>query len=341
MSALSVKKYIQMKRELLSHMAQKGMSAGDRLPCEEELARMFSVSGITVRRTLRELAGDGIVERQQGKGTFLRKNVNVKTAKAGTILFGMLGGGPFPLAYTEMFRKECESRGYEMRLLWSQSKDRSELIEAAGAVDGIFVSGEIGREEAAVIQALTTPYMVIGDTLEEVKAVHARHDWDAAATLVTETLIDKGARKIAFINGGRRYAPAFVCARAFSRVCQRHGLGSNSGNIVWTTRAEWKNNIPPFFNSHPLRDFDAVICEEGIYTHFTGYLLANGVRMGEPPLAVLSGITGEENYYGKLIRTVFKESIFSLGVDALIKLMAGEKISKGILLRPEIVSIND
>ncbi len=47
--------------------------AGSLMPTEVELCQLFSVSRITVRRALDELARLGLVERIQGKGTFVRK----------------------------------------------------------------------------------------------------------------------------------------------------------------------------------------------------------------------------------------------------------------------------
>ena len=45
---------------------------GTRLPSEIELARQFDVSRVTIRRTLDQLERHGMVERHQGRGTFVR-----------------------------------------------------------------------------------------------------------------------------------------------------------------------------------------------------------------------------------------------------------------------------
>jgi GntR family transcriptional regulator len=43
------------------------------LPTEDELTRLFGVSRITVRTALAKLAANGLIERQQGIGTFVRE----------------------------------------------------------------------------------------------------------------------------------------------------------------------------------------------------------------------------------------------------------------------------
>lgn len=45
---------------------------GTALPTEDELARDYRVSRVTVRRALGELAAAGLIERRQGSGTFVR-----------------------------------------------------------------------------------------------------------------------------------------------------------------------------------------------------------------------------------------------------------------------------
>jgi GntR family transcriptional regulator len=45
---------------------------GETLPPEDGLCRMFSVSRITVRRAMQSLENEGLIERRQGSGTFVR-----------------------------------------------------------------------------------------------------------------------------------------------------------------------------------------------------------------------------------------------------------------------------
>jgi len=47
------------------------LEAGSMLPGEQELAKLFNVSRITVKRSLNELASDGLVSRHRGRGTII------------------------------------------------------------------------------------------------------------------------------------------------------------------------------------------------------------------------------------------------------------------------------
>ncbi|WP_424812223.1 GntR family transcriptional regulator [Roseococcus sp. YIM B11640] len=50
-----------------------GLAEGAQLPTEEQLTQHFAVSMITVRGALRELHQRGLIERRQGRGTFVRE----------------------------------------------------------------------------------------------------------------------------------------------------------------------------------------------------------------------------------------------------------------------------
>ncbi len=60
--------------EFLRHQIQRGVfNPGDALPPEPELAARFGVSRMTVRRAIAELASQGLVYTQRGKGTFVAR----------------------------------------------------------------------------------------------------------------------------------------------------------------------------------------------------------------------------------------------------------------------------
>lgn len=65
-----------LQYERIKRFIQQGIDAGDwasgtRIPSENQLAAKFSLSRMTVNRAIKELEADGVVERVQGKGTFV------------------------------------------------------------------------------------------------------------------------------------------------------------------------------------------------------------------------------------------------------------------------------
>lgn len=65
--------YMQIKNALKQRILDGDYAAHERLPSESELMKMFGVSRITVRQSLRDLHSDGLVFSVQGKGTFVSK----------------------------------------------------------------------------------------------------------------------------------------------------------------------------------------------------------------------------------------------------------------------------
>jgi GntR family histidine utilization transcriptional repressor len=63
--------YQRLKRHLLDQIADGRLRPGDRLPSEQELARLFQVSRMTATRAFNELEAAGQIVRSQGVGSFV------------------------------------------------------------------------------------------------------------------------------------------------------------------------------------------------------------------------------------------------------------------------------
>jgi len=68
-------KISHVKSELLRQIAIGNFARGATLPPERDLAKLFNVSYMTIRRAMDLLVEEGIVERIQGSGTFLRRDI--------------------------------------------------------------------------------------------------------------------------------------------------------------------------------------------------------------------------------------------------------------------------
>src|SRR3990172_1699113 len=65
--------YVQIAESLMTRIESGALSAGDRLPPERMLSEMLGVNRLTLRRALRVLAGQGLLIRRQGKGTYIAR----------------------------------------------------------------------------------------------------------------------------------------------------------------------------------------------------------------------------------------------------------------------------
>ena len=69
------KLYFQLYEILRKKIETGEWPIGSKIPTEDDLCKMFNVSRITVRTALMELVRQGYLKRQQGKGTFIFRNI--------------------------------------------------------------------------------------------------------------------------------------------------------------------------------------------------------------------------------------------------------------------------
>ena len=63
--------YAQLGDILIEYIECNGLKPGDPIPSENELIRRYGISSATVRLAMQRLATEGIINRIQGKGTFV------------------------------------------------------------------------------------------------------------------------------------------------------------------------------------------------------------------------------------------------------------------------------
>jgi GntR family transcriptional regulator len=75
-AGLKLPGYQQVYLTLRDWIYAGSFPAGSQLPTETELCGTFGVSRVTVRKAIDLLAGDGLVSRQQGRGTFVTERAS-------------------------------------------------------------------------------------------------------------------------------------------------------------------------------------------------------------------------------------------------------------------------
>ena len=80
----SVPFYVQVKEDILNKIHSGELLPGSRLASEKELTQQYGVSTITIRRAVSELVDENVLERKQGKGTFvLQRNFQRNFSQTG------------------------------------------------------------------------------------------------------------------------------------------------------------------------------------------------------------------------------------------------------------------
>ncbi len=112
--------YYQLENLLREKILSGAFAPGDRLPTENDLIRQYGVSRITVRQALTALAGEGLIERKQGRGTFVTERKTKRRTFEGQFhLTGSLDevialGAEAPVKVIEMNRVKADSHEAEL-----------------------------------------------------------------------------------------------------------------------------------------------------------------------------------------------------------------------------------
>jgi GntR family transcriptional regulator len=112
--------YYQLENVLREKITSGAYSGGERLPTEIELIEQYNVSRITVRQALQALSDEGLIERRQGRGTYVAERKSKKRKFSGTIhLTGSLDeliamGMDTPVKVLEMNRVDADQHEAEL-----------------------------------------------------------------------------------------------------------------------------------------------------------------------------------------------------------------------------------
>lgn len=64
--------YQQIANDMIARIAQEEWRIGDKLPSESELSLEYGASRVTIRQALARIDADGLIDKQRGRGVFLK-----------------------------------------------------------------------------------------------------------------------------------------------------------------------------------------------------------------------------------------------------------------------------
>lgn len=108
------KLYIQLKGRLRENISSGRWQAGQQIPTESVLCGMFEVSKMTVRQAISGLVDEGLLNKVQGKGTFVvadaQAKARVPSLTMKTRLTDDIGGHEVPIRIKVIFNRPYNDR---------------------------------------------------------------------------------------------------------------------------------------------------------------------------------------------------------------------------------------
>ena len=330
---VKVLRYNQTKLNILHQIAGLNLQIGDALPSERMLAEKFGISMGTLRRALAELESQSIIEKRHGRGNILLKSIKNGKARSRMALIHVKRfekGEPLPnLGELESYLND---RGIDLEYIPVTRFDKT-LITAAERCFAVLVTGWLDRNWIEDLQLLNKPMVAIGSHQYSDLLPWISYDWKGASSLLTHKLLERKARRIGLLNGGRRYYPASLIYEGYKSELVKAGLECNDNWVSWVSREESYEKAKDFIINQ-LPELDAVVFELGTYLPFLSLCWEMGVPP-DKPLAVVGcydnncRVTG----FGKnVLWATFEKDTYIVGAEIFLEALQHDARCKGEFL---------
>jgi GntR family transcriptional regulator len=209
--------YHQLKMVILGEIQAGQWQPDDQLPSEAELAQRFEVSKITVRQALRELAGEGHIRREQGRGTFVeRRRLQQGPRELTSFTDEMRRHGLVPTsqvleqnvvaspgAVAAALAIEPGTSVFRLRRLRLANREPMGVQTAYLPLDLVPGIADIAFAEASLYDILHTRYGLHPATARETYCVALMKRDEAALLRVAARSPAMTAERVTFLSGGR------------------------------------------------------------------------------------------------------------------------------------------
>lgn len=240
-------KYQQVIEWVRKRMQNGELSAGDRLESENELSAYFGISRQTIRHALELLVREGVLERRQGSGTYIKdtnasEEEKLELSKTVTIVSTYVDGYIFPRILQAMAR-ELEKGGYGIQIMFTNNLLETErrlllrLLEEKSRNPLIIEPVMSGIPNPNIkyyrrLKARGIPILFFHSYYPELDIPHVSMNDEMAGRAATEYLIRHGHTKIGGIfksddgQGHRRY-------KGYLKALLHAGIEIEESRICW------------------------------------------------------------------------------------------------------------
>jgi GntR family transcriptional regulator of arabinose operon len=318
-------KYIQIKDELISRIKAGSLKANSLIPSDRALAEEFSVSRYTAIKAVQELEKEGIVFREQGKGTFVAppdalEGIKIeKTYKIGLVISDLAYVGlPYMSRVLKGVNEKLSIHSYNLVLFGLTGSQDSKIfsieeIVEKRQVDGLLVDDNVAAQTIAFLCQERYPFVQFGSDVGKV----AGYDYsrvvvntDAVFQQAVRYLYEKGRRRIAFLQGFVSEQPKTYAGEAFLAALYAVGLKEKK-EYLWHGRygeESGREMAKKLFNSaEPLPDA-IVTNEDMIALGVIKEARARGIIIPEDMM-----VLGTGDYLLDSPLTTFKNHVYEMG----------------------------
>ena len=208
-------KYVQL-RGILREFLGKHYQTGQKIPTEIELVDQFKVSRNTVRQAITELEQEGLLSKEQGRGTFFLGTSLPEEGQGHDALIGTITPRSSYI-YAHVFQGINETatrRHYNVVLGTSEDNPEQEFMSLEQLlkknIDGLLLEPNGGfvqwqeSKSLCLLKTLKIPAVIMGWYLDDLDLSYVALDDVEAGFRATQFLLNAGHTRIAYVYPGER-----------------------------------------------------------------------------------------------------------------------------------------
>lgn len=333
-------KYDQVRLAILNIIAQDQLQPGDRLPSVRQLLTRIPCSMITLRKALEMLENESMLTRCIGKGTFIKQTI-VSRSKNGKILFINVNRKD-KVAYPpargwEETQSYFNNIGIEFQYLHVDCFSDI-ILKSLDNVIGIMLYGWLTKDFLCSMKSLQIPMIIVGNSQRFPGIAQIELDVQSSAQIVTEKLIQKGAKSLFLLNSSKEFFMHNTILSGVKKVISKHkDIKFDTEDLIGDNKPEKLASLIEKYGH-----YDGWIIELGNYFTYLGTTRFYSLK--QHPLI---GIVGDSGHIelpcqylvigsDDTIITVFKESIFKVASKILEDQIINNIPMKSMMLTPII-----
>lgn len=197
-----------LKQDILTQIKKRALKKNDRILPEEKLAELYGLGIKTVRNALSELEAEGIIYRKKRIGTFVKKNLSVKSNIA-VLIFDILDtANPYCReilrginSFIDNEKCSIQIHPVQSRRIKGASESLLQKLVYSGEIDGLLVLSWLDIEEIREFIKCSIPFVLAGFEYKEINTPNVIPDLEGAFSKMLNYLAGQGHKNIALIAG--------------------------------------------------------------------------------------------------------------------------------------------
>lgn len=348
--------YLQIVDDLKQKVGDGKLQVGDQLNSHQELAKDYGVSLITIKKALSNLIDDGILYSRVGKGTFVaRKNSTLNLTKHKSIGIVVRNlKSPFFSLITQVIEDKAYEVGYNSLIsntagVINKEDNQIQHFREIGVSGLTIASADHAYEVSDTIKQLHKedfPFVMISYVYDK-NIPFVGVDNEAGAFMATEYLINKGYKRVGYINGEIGNVVGDVRLSGYMRAMNSYIREVISKDIYrLRLKGGWNDYQSGFevgenFASRPASDRpDAFFCYNDLSAlGFMDAVMNAGLKI--PDDVALVGFDDiERASYAPVKLTTIHQPTAEIGkraIQMLIDKIEGKDVENRVILKPELI----